>query len=692
MPGYAGYGKGCVSVDGQGKCNHLGHEKSPYLLQHAQNPVDWFPWGDEAFAKAKEEDKPIFLSIGYSTCHWCHVMAHESFEDREVAEALNRDFVSIKVDREERPDVDAVYMAACQAITGTGGWPLTVLMTPEQKPFWVGTYLPKRAGYGRMGLLELLEAVGSRWDTNREALTESGEQIAAFLRKRTSAQSEEAEPEKALLDHGITLFKSAYDTTWGGFGSAPKFPSPHNLLFLLRASVLEQQESVRQMAEHTLVQMFRGGLFDHIGGGFSRYSTDERWLVPHFEKMLYDNALLVMAYSEAYRLTRRPLYREVIRQTLDYVLKELTDAQGGFYCSQDADSDGVEGKYYLLDPEEVRRVLGQKEGEHFCRWYGITDGGNFEGRSIPNLIDNPRFEEDSPDLRACRKTLYQYRLGRTRLHRDDKVLTSWNALMIAAAAKAGLLLEEPRYLEAARKAQRFLEENLVDRRGRLLLRWRSGEAAHDGQLEDYAFYAFSLLELYQTTWEVGYLERAVQVARQMLEWFSDRERGGFYLYAEDGEQLISRPKEVYDGAMPSGNSMAALVLTKLAALTGEEEWRRAADRQLSFVAGVLKDYPAGYAVSLLALSLALWPSRELICVTVEEEMPPELRKLLRENRGVEVSVLLKTRENTAALARVAPFTAEYPLKPGEILYYFCKNGVCSRPTGNLDSIRREFLP
>lgn len=670
--------------------NRLKNEKSPYLLQHTTNPVEWYPWGSEAFAAAKEQNKPVFLSIGYSTCHWCHVMAHESFEDAEVAEALNRDYISIKVDREERPDIDAVYMAVCQMLTGSGGWPLTILMTPEQKPFWAGTYLPKTGAYGRVGLLDLLGAVKQQWAADPEQLVQQSEQIASFLHSGGPEHSEQMEPTRALLQKAVRGFQSVYDTKWGGFGTAPKFPTPHNLLFLLRFSVLEQNEAALEMVEHTLTQMFRGGIFDHLGGGFSRYSTDERWLVPHFEKMLYDNALLAAAYTEVYSLTHNSFYRMVAERTLDYVLRELTDEQGGFYCGQDADSDGVEGKYYVFTQEEIETVLGSEAAPLFCDWFGVTKSGNFEQKSILNLLDNPRYAEQNESITALSKKLYEYRLHRAPLHKDDKVLASWNALMIAALAKAGRVLKRPAYIAAAQKAQHFLEQTLVDTQGNMKLRWRDGESAHDGQLDDYAFYAFALLELYRATLAVEYLQKATQSAGQMLAQFWDEEAGGFFLYSKDGEQLISRPKETYDGAIPSGNSVAAVVLERLFRYTGELRWQQISYRQLGFLTGVLNEYPIGYSVALLAMSQVVYPSRELVCVTAEQAMPPELADFLAESNVPNLTVLVKTAKNQKQLGQVAPFTESYPVPESGTRYYLCQNGACAAPVDSLSALQAQL--
>ena len=548
--------------------NRLQFEQSPYLLQHRENPVDWRPWGSEAFQTAREEDKPVFLSIGYSTCHWCHVMAHEAFEDETVAEAINRDFIPIKVDREERPDVDAVYMAACVAMTGSGGWPLTVLLTPEQ----------------------------------------------------------------------------------------------------------------------TLESMYRGGLFDHVGGGFARYSTDEMWLVPHFEKMLYDNALLALAYTEAYQQTRRPLYGEIVRRTLDYVLRELRDFQGGFYCGQDADSEGEEGKYYVFTEGELRDLLGPEDAEAFCGWYGVTETGNFAGKNILNLIGREQVQREPVRIRPLRERVYAYRLERTCLHRDDKVLAAWNGLMIAALARAGLALDEPRYRDAAVGAAAFLKRSLTEENGRLLARWRAGQAAHPGKLDDYAFCAWGLLELYGVTFRTAYLAEAGDLTARLLEQFFDGKNGGFYPYAADGEQLITRTKETYDGAMPSGNAAAALVLSRLARLTGEARWRTAADLQLGYLAGATRTYPAGHGFAMLVFLEELWPSAELVCAA--RTMPEELAAFLREASRPELTVLVKTPETAKPLEELAPFTEAYPIPETGVRYYLCRNGACARPVDSISEVRR----
>ena len=662
--------------------NHLKDQKSPYLLQHAENPVCWYPWCSQAFETARREDKPVFLSIGYSTCHWCHVMAHESFEDEAVARILNRAFVSIKVDREERPDIDAVYMSVCQAMTGSGGWPLTILMTPDQKPFYAGTYLPKRSRYGRMGLTELLLQTEQLWNGQRARLCHAGEEAAAWL--MTSKEPAAAEPSRELIRRGALELSESFDAQWGGFGPAPKFPTPHNLLFLMHYAALEQDRHSMHMAVRTLKAMAKGGIYDHIGGGFSRYSTDEKWLIPHFEKMLYDNAMLIYTYSTAWQGTKEPCFLPVIRETVSYTLRELKDEKGGFFCGQDADSDGVEGKYYALTPAEVCSVLGREDGEDFCRFFGITEKGNFEGKSIPNLLEQDGLKDERM-ARLCKK-LDAYRHSRTFLHKDDKILTAWNSLMIAGLAKASFLLREPSWLDTAEAAQHFLETCLTDSRGRLYVRYRDGEAAGTGNLEDYAYQAWALLELYQATWNVDCLSGAVRLAEQIIRWFRDPCRGGFYLYASDAEQLISRPKETWDGALPSGNSVAALVFSLLFSLTGEEIWHTEQERLFHYLAGTSGAYPSGHCFALFAMCSAVYPSSQLLCVSAGNRMPEEAAEELRRDCFPGLTVLLLTPENRDRLARTAPFTAHYPIPDEGTVYYLCRGGACSAPVRDLRAL------
>ena len=665
--------------------NHLKNEKSPYLHAHREQPVDWYPWCDAAFDRARSEDKPMFLSIGYSTCHWCHVMAEESFENPEVAEILNKNFICVKVDREERPDVDAVYMSACIAATSSGGWPLTVLMTPDGKPFFVGTYFPPRNEYGRIGLCELLSSAAGQWRNNRQELLSYGDELTAEVCRPNTTR--EKEPGKADLQRAVRQFSVQFDSAYGGFGGAPKFPIPHDLIFLLRYSELEKDRAARVMAERTLEGMYRGGMFDHIGGGFSRYSTDEKWLVPHFEKTLYDNALLALAYLEGARVTHRKLYRQVALRILRFARQELLSAEGAFYSGLDADSEGVEGKFYVFTPEEIVRVLGESDGQHFCRYFGITKEGNFEGQSIPNLMQTPDYERQDKKIQKGLQTLYAYREARTELRCDDKILTGWNALMITALVHASITLNRSQDLAVACRAHHFILQNLTAGNGRLNIRYRDGQSAGEGLLDDYAFYAYALLMLYRATFDIGFLEEATVRAEQMVELFYDEKAGGYFLTAEDAEQLIARPKETVDGALPSGNAVAALVFGQLAALTGKGRWQRLYSDQLRFLAGQSEQNLCSHSVALLASMEALYPSEQLLCVSERLLPPDEIRDLQRQSAALHRTCLMKTRDNAERLASIAPFTKDYPIPAEQTAYYLCRNGTCYEPV-----LERSALP
>ena len=664
--------------------NRLEREKSPYLLQHADNPVDWYPWCDEAFEAAAQRNVPIFLSIGYSVCHWCHVMAHESFEDAKTAALINKNYVAIKVDREERPDIDAVYMAFCHAATGSGGWPLTIVMTPDKKPFFAGTYFPKRSQHGRLGLTELLSAISAKWKQDRAQLLSQTERITDFLNSRGSQDGCDPSDPRQLAAEALSQFVQSFDPEYGGFGQSPKFPSPHNLLFLMA----QRQDRSLAMAEKTLIQMYRGGIFDHVGGGFCRYSTDDKWLAPHFEKMLYDNALLILAYSQAYKETGKTIYRDIAEKTIRYVLRELTGRDGAFYCSQDADSDGVEGKFYLFTPKEVEEVLGRKAGSAFCKRYDITKEGNFEGKGIPNLIKNPMYEDALRETEEYRLLkLYRYRMHRTDLHRDDKVLTGWNGLMIAALARSARLLDRRDYLASALDAVSFVWAHLHTGDGRLLSRWRDGEAAFSGTLEDYAFFAWGLIECYRSTFNPQYLKKALLVAHQLMDLFFDEKDGGCYLYARDSEQLFIRPKETYDGALPSGNSAAALVMRALAFLTGEDCWRRAFDLQSAFLSKEARQYPAGHSFFLWQMTQELADRGQLICVC-SGSSAFDLQDLWQ----FDLDILVKTEDDAASIEEAAPFLKNYPIPFSGTDYYLCRNHGCSRPVKTLAELKKLLAP
>ena len=650
--------------------NHLRGETSPYLLQHVDNPVDWYPWGEEAFRKAREEDKPVFLSIGYSTCHWCHVMAHESFEDAEIAELLNRYFVSIKVDKEERPDVDSIYMAVCQAFTGSGGWPTSIFMTADQKPFFAGTYFPKSTRGRMIGLRELLILIHQKWSSERQILIDQAEEIVAHLTKADESGVVPADTD--LIHSAVGLYKHIYDRENGGFGRAPKFPTPHNLLFLLTCCERQGDPECLKMAEHTLLQMYRGGLFDHIGFGFCRYSTDERFLAPHFEKMLYDNALLLLAYCKVYEVTRKPLYLEIAEKTAAYILREMTDTEGGFYSAQDADSDGEEGKYYLFVPEELKKLLGEQEGEAFCRQFDITEGGNFEGKNIPNLLKSDyevRYNDE------VLERVLQYRKERNFLHLDDKILTAWNGLMIAAMCRLYQNSGNQIYLDVAKHADSFIQANLCDENG-LYVSWRDGKRGVKGFLSDYAAYLFAQLALYRATLEEAYLTRARQLCRDVQVRFSDEKNGGFYLYGAENESLILRPKDDYDGAIPSGNSLMAWNLVRLSQLTGDEEYGRKAQEQLKFLRAKAQQAPIGYGMFLLAL-------------LDHETPPPKVTVVLGEQESI--GTLTVKIPPDAAVTLLHNPTGEYPLKEGKTTFYVCKDHSCLPPVNDLGEVMDKNL-
>ena len=571
--------------------NRLEFEVSPYLLQHKDNPVDWYPWGEEAFEKAKNEDKPIFLSIGYSSCHWCHVIARESFEDEEIAELLNRDFIAIKVDKEERPDIDAVYMSVCQAITGNGGWPTSIFMTPDKKPFFAGTYFPKTRVGSMIGLRELLIAIKDKWDKDRASLIRLSDEVISGLNNNSQA-SENATIDLAHI--ASQQFKEIYDEKHGGFGRAPKFPTPHNILFLLSYYEKYKDKDCLKMAENTLIQMYRGGLFDHIGFGFSRYSTDKKFLVPHFEKMLYDNALLILAYLKAFETTKNQLYLDIAEKTASYILEEMTSGEGGFYSAQDADSEGEEGKYYLFTPNEIISVLGEEKGKEFNRHFDITEKGNFECKSIPNLLKTQYITRDFSN--AC-SVIKKYRKTRYFLHRDDKILTSWNGLMISAMCKLYLASGKENYLNVAKKADSFIKSHLKEN-NTLFVSYREGKRGAKGFLGEYSSYIFAQLELYNATNDKQYLDESITMTKKVIEDFSDTD-GGFYLYGKENEELILKPKETYDGAIPSDNSLMAYNLVKLAQIT--DKFKEQAAKQLDFVATDAIKYPVGYSMLLVAL-------------------------------------------------------------------------------------------
>ena len=648
------------------KYNKLINETSPYLLQHAENPVEWYPWGEEAFNKAKNEDKPIFLSIGYSTCHWCHVMAHESFENQETADILNKYFVSIKVDKEERPDVDSIYMSVCQAFTGSGGWPTSIFMTPEQKPFFAGTYFPPKSMYGVVGFNDILTAVVKNWKENREDLISSSEDIIKHI---SSNMNFTGEINESMIDDAISHFKKTYDKNCGGFGTAPKFPAPHNLLFLLNAYQKNKDKSILDMVEHTLLQMYRGGIFDHIGYGFSRYSTDRNFLVPHFEKMLYDNALLILAYTKAFSITNKKIYKNIAIKTSKYIMHEMTNEQGGFYSAQDADSEGVEGKYYVFNKDEIIKLLGQEKGEKFNSRFDITESGNFEKKNIPNLLNTDINEIEEETFDEFLPLIYEYRKSRNKLHLDDKVLTSWNSLMISAFSFMYRTFDDEKYLHIAQKACKFIDENLTENNNKLFVSYRNGNKSGTGFIDDYAFYIFALINMYEATLKKSYLEKAFDLTRKAIENFYDKENGGFYLYGNENEQLIVKPKETYDGAIPSGNSVMCYNLLKLSSLSPQEEFGKTAEQQLIFMAGNAEKYPGGFCFYVLSVLMYIYPPKKIICVLSEKSDFELIKSKKRDN--INLTILEHQ-------------TEEYRIYNDKTTYFVCDNHTCYPPTNNIE--------
>ncbi len=680
------------------KPNRLINEKSPYLLQHAFNLVDWYPWTDATFTQALQENKPIFLSIGYSTCHWCHVMEKESFEDQEVAALLNRYFISIKVDREERPDVDHLSMEFCQALTGSGGWPLTLLMTPEKEPFFAGTYFPKNQRYGRPGLMELLEQVGTLWQNKEDDLRESAREILAAVKARKlpasspTLLSQEELPhwQEDLIHEAYQALKSAFDPRYGGFGRAPKFPSPHTLSFLLRYSLQHPESQARAMAQKTLDSMGQGGIKDHIGFGFCRYSTDREWLVPHFEKMLYDNALLAIAYLESYQFSRREEDAQQAKEIFYYVLRDMTSPEGAFYSAEDADSEGVEGKFYLWSPEEVERALGE-ESVLFCQAFDITTSGNFEGKSIPNRLksDLNKLAQTShlslttlkERLETSRQALFANREQRIHPHKDDKILTSWNALMIAALAKGAQVLGGD-YLGRAEKALKFILTHLRREDGRLFARYRDGEIAYLGYLGDYAYLIGSVLELYAASGQPHLLSLAIDLQEDQDELFTDPD-GGYFLTGKDAESLLMRPKEVYDGALPSGNSVSALNLLRLARITADGRWEDKASKQIQAFRSTLSEYPSGYTAFLQALQFATSPSQELVLAgPLDSPRLSEMRKAYF--FGFHPFATILYQEGT--VSRITPWVEDYPVDPNQTMAYLCQGLACQAPMSNPEDL------
>ncbi len=671
--------------------NALINEASPYLQQHAHNPVHWYPWGEEAFAKAKKENKPIFLSIGYATCHWCHVMEKEDFEDEEVAAAMNQTFISIKVDREERPDIDQVYMQVAQMMNGSGGWPLNILMTPDKKPFYVATYIPKYSRNGRVGMLDLSAKVHELWQQDREKLEQSADKITELLATRSGEQSTPGDMNvAALAKKAVHDLKESFDAEHGGFGGAPKFPSPHKLLFLLRQAQKNQDDKSLLMVEKTLDGMRAGGLFDQIGFGFHRYSTDAEWLLPHFEKMLYDQAMLMMAYTEAYQLTGHARHAIVVREIAEYVLRDMRDKTGGFYSAEDADSEGVEGKFYVWKTSEIEQLLGKKSAEKIEKTFLLSKKGNFHdeatgqmtGKNIPHL-STWTDAGLAKDIESIRVKLFKEREKRIHPFLDDKILTDWNGLMVAALAKASCVLDEPKYLQAAQDCADFLLQTMHDKQGHLLHRYRHGDAGITGHLDDYAFFVWGLIELYETSFDAKYLQAALNLNNDMLTRFAS-ESGGLYLTAHDAEELLVRPMEAWDGALPSGNAVAASNMLRLARMSSSSQLEVTAGEIFKAFSTLLRQAPVGVIHLLSAYVYAEGDSIEVVLAGDKNSSQAKVMKKALNQQYLPYAVVLWRDEPSMKLIPFIKF--QVPIKH-QVTAYVCKNFQCNKPV----TAKREML-
>ncbi|MCG7584677.1 thioredoxin domain-containing protein [Photobacterium sp. OFAV2-7] len=691
-----------LPANGGGYWNRLVFQQSPYLLQHAANPVDWYPWGDEAFDKAKSQNKPIFLSIGYATCHWCHVMARESFEDEEVAALLNRDFVAIKVDREERPDIDQIHMAACQSITGRGGWPLNCLLTPEGHVFYATTYLAKHGRYGQLGMMELLPNVIHAWRNQNEVLLNGATQ----LNNQLQALSGQTTPTGKLADdtahQAFEQLKDSFDDVYGGFGNAPKFPTPHQYLFLLRYWHRHGNSQALEMVRQSLQAMRLGGLYDHVGFGFHRYSTDNHWLLPHFEKMLYDQAILLMIYSEAYAATGDGLFKQTAREVIKYLGSRMQHPDGGFYSAEDADSEGVEGKFYVWHYEDLKKALSRHELDWLSRHFNIAVKGNYTdeasglltGANILHLSQMPHrlagkakgsLNHWRCQWQVIRHKLFHHREKRVHPLLDDKVLTDWNGLTIAALARSSLLLDERECLPMAEKAFDFVQQHLTDENGHLIKRFRNGKAGLPAHLDDYANMTWAALELYQASLEIKYLQHALRLTEIALGKFWDSQNGGFF-FTEANTELAVRTKDVYDGAVPSGNAVMARNIAHLYQLTGQSRWQAHLDSLATAFSAQINRYPSGYTLFLAALDLGYSPGQHLILSG--SDVSTDSIKPLRGHYLPNTVWLAIHDQNRAAINKLAPFTRGFSNK--ELTLYLCQQFACELPVSGDDSVQSRL--
>lgn len=683
--------------------NRLIDETSPYLLQHAHNPVDWYPWGEEALNLAKELDKPILLSIGYSACHWCHVMERESFENEEIAAIMNKHYINIKVDREERPDLDEIYMSAVQIMTGSGGWPMTVFLTPDRKPFYGGTYFPPDDRYGRPGFPKLLVAVKDAYQNKRADIDEQAEKLVSHINQISNPKSvDDLLLDDKIIEQAFYHYQNRFDSQHGGFGQAPKFPPGMGLILLLRYWKRSGNSRALHIVEFTLEKMARGGMYDQLGGGFHRYSTDEIWLVPHFEKMLYDNSLLTVAYLEAFQATSKPFYREVVEETLDYVLREMYNQQnGGFYSTQDADSEGVEGKFFVWTPGEVEQILGQADAKIFCDFYDVTDHGNFEHQNIlwvktPADLYAKKIKIDQANLvnilNRCKKKLFEIRDKRIKPGLDDKILTSWNGLMIRSMGLAYQILGDLRYLEAAEKSAKFILTELVQKNGHLLRTHRAGKSHLNACLEDYSYFIAGLIELYQASFDPYWLREADRLNQIMISQFWDPQNGGFFFTGKDYPELIVRSKSAYDGATPSGASMAIHVLLRLAILLNQPDLIEKAKTTFSLYDHAMKTAPSGSAQMLCGVDFLIDTPKEIAIVgnPLSEQTQEILKDIHRRFVPNKVVALLNPNtEDRQKIEELIPLLASKTSIDGKTTIYVCQNYACQLPTtdvGDLDKL------
>ncbi|MBN2420026.1 MAG: thioredoxin domain-containing protein [Deltaproteobacteria bacterium] len=675
--------------------NRLIKEKSPYLLQHAHNPVDWYPWCDEAFKKAEDLNRPVFLSIGYSTCHWCHVMEKESFEDEEVAELLNNEMVAIKVDREERPDLDNVYMTVCQMLTRSGGWPLTIIMTPDRVPFFAGTYIPKNTSFGRVGLMELIPRIKDVWENRKNEVVESAKKIHAAL-KGVDTLAPGQMMDETILDKAFDELETRYDTELGGFGNAPKFPSPHNFLFLLRYWKRTGKEKALEMVENTLSNMRLGGIYDHAGYGFHRYSTDREWLLPHFEKMLYDQSMLAIAFIETYLATGIDQYATTAKEIFSYVLRDMTSPEGGFYSAEDADSEGVEGKFYVWTENELREILGDNS-DLFIRVFNVKKQGNFKdestgiasGENILHLsksLEQSAMEHNMPlseleqKLSSAMKTLFGVRKQRVHPYKDDKILTDWNGLMIAAFALGSRAFNNKDYADAGKRAADFILDKMRIRKGGLLHRYRDKEAAIEGNADDYAFFIWGLIEFYEATFDVKYLKHAMELNDYFIKGFCDNDRGGFFFTPNDGEALLVRKREVYDGAVPSANSVAVFNLVKLSRITGRTDLEKIAEKTISAFSEAVKQMPSAHTFLMCGMEFIAGPSCEVVITGKDGNRDTtQMIKTLNKKYYPNKVTVFRPCDKTSGIEMLAEYLKDYKCIDSRATAYVCRNNSCAAP-------------